>query len=141
MIYTLQSKTRLLPNFLQERDELYKRIGQPLLVQHDMDSPTQPGSRYQLVVYSGPFEVDWIVGPASQAVRCAETRILFARTDVPIEIPHSLPAEERRLKATDALTFFWAMAPIAIKFAGRGQSRRASQQIDLLTRAYIELGA
>lgn len=127
------------PAFLEERDDLYRRIGPPLLVQHDMASPTQPASRYQLVVYPGPHEVDWIVGPASQAVRPPETRMLFARRDVPVAIPRPLPAEERRVKAIDALAFFWAMAPIAVKYAGRGQSRQASHQIDLLTGAFIVL--
>ena len=127
------------PAFLQERDDLYRRIGPPVLVQHDMPSPTQPGGRYQLVVYPGPVEVDWIVGPASQAVRPRETRMLLARGDVPVVIPPPLPAAERRAKAGDALVFFWAMAPIAVKYAGRGQSRRASHQIDLLTGAFVLL--
>lgn len=125
--------------FLQERDAFYRRIGSPVLVQPDMPSDTQPGSRYQLVVYPGPIEVDWIVGPASQAVRPRETRLLLARGDVSIVIPTSLPAEERRAKADDTLIFFWAMAPIAVKYAGRGQSRRASYQIDLLSGAFILL--
>ena len=73
--------------FLAGRDDMYRRIGSPSLVQHDMASPTQPGSRYQLVVYSGPIEVDWIIGPASQAVRPLETRMLLARRDVPVAIP------------------------------------------------------
>jgi len=104
-----------------------------------MASPTQPGSRYQLVVYPGPVEVDWIVGPASQAVRPPETRMLFARGDVPVAIPPPLPVEVRRATASDALVFFWAMAPIAVKYAGRGQSRQASHQIDLLTGAFVVL--
>jgi predicted nucleotidyltransferase len=127
------------PGFLQERDDVYRRIGSPLLVQPDMPSPTQPGSRYQLVVYPGPIEVDWIVGPASQAVRPRETRLLVARGEAPIVIPPSLTDEARRTKADEALVFFWAMAPIAVKYAGRGESRRASHQIDLLTGAFILL--
>lgn len=77
--------------FLAGRDDLYRCIGSPLLVQHDMASRTQPGSRYQLVVYPRPVEVDWIVGPASEAVRPPETRILFARREVPVAIPPPLP--------------------------------------------------
>jgi hypothetical protein len=40
--------------------------------------------------------------------------------------------------AGNALEFFWAMAPIAVKYAGRGESRHASSQIDLLTGAFIQ---
>lgn len=127
------------PAFLRERDDWYRRIGLPVLVQPDMPSSTQPESRYQLVVYPGPVEVDWIVGPASQAVRPRETRMLLGRGEVAVVIPPSLPTAERRAKAGEALVFFWAMAPIAVKYAGRGESRRASHQIDLLTGAFVLL--
>jgi hypothetical protein len=129
----------VLASFLDERDALYRRVGPPLLVQPDMESPSQPASRFQLVVYPGPLEVDWIVGPASQAVRPPETRLLFARIDVPVVIPPPLPVDEQRAQATDSLIFFWAMAPIAVKYAGRGESRRATQQIQLLTDPFVFL--
>jgi hypothetical protein len=37
------------------------------------------------------------------------------------------------------LTFFWAMAPIAVKYIGRAQSRRAVGQLGLLTGALLSL--
>jgi hypothetical protein len=50
-----------------------------------------------------------------------------------------LTAEERHNRMHDRLVFFWAMAPIAVKYVGRGETRRAGQQIALLTTAYISL--
>ncbi len=125
--------------FLDERDQFYRRIGDPLLIQREMPSNAQGRSRFQLVIYPGPLEVDWNIGPASDATRPPETTIVFAHRPVPIVIPPSLSTIERREQANDSLIFFWAMAPIAIKYAGRGESRRASSQIDLLTGAFIHL--
>lgn len=125
--------------FLSDRDTFYRQIGDPLLIQSDMASSSQPGSRFQLVIFPGPIEVDWIVGPESQAVRPQETVVLFARKTIPVEIPKPLAPIERHDMASDSLVFFWAMAPIAVKYAARGESRRASSQIDLLTGAFIRL--
>ncbi len=125
--------------FLSDRDTLYTHVGHPLLIQPDMASSSQPESRFQLVIFPGPIEVDWIVGPASQAVRPQETVILFARKTIPIDIPAPLPLAALRDMASDSLIFFWAMAPIVVKYAARGESRRASSQIDLLTGAFIRI--
>ena len=125
--------------FLANRDTLYRRIGDPLLIQPDMTSNAPPGGVFQLVIFSGLIEVDWIVEPASQATRPRETVILFARKTIPIDIPAPMPLAAQRDLASDSLIFFWAMAPIAVKYAARGDSRRASSQIDLLTGAFIRL--
>jgi predicted nucleotidyltransferase len=128
-----------LPVFLDERDALYRSIGDPLLIQREMPSNAMPGSTFQLVMYPGPIEVDWTIGPVSKVSRPPETTMLFARRAIPIEVPLPATPDERRAMAEDALTFFWAMAPIAIKYVGRGESRQASSQIDLLTGAFIQL--
>lgn len=128
-----------LPGFLGERRLLYQRVGEPILVQRDKVSNATPAGTFQLVMYPGPIEVDWNIGPVSQASRPPETMVLFSRRDIPIEIPPPASPEARRSMGREALTFFWAMAPIAVKYAGRGESRRASSQIDLLTGAFIQL--
>lgn len=127
------------PSFWDERDQLYHRLGRPVLVQPEMPSNAQAGGRFQLVIYSGPIETDWNIGPVSQARRPAETRLLLAHRDVPIDLPSPLTVEERRNRGNDAIIFFWAMSPIAVKYAGRGESRRASSQIDLLTGSFMQL--
>lgn len=83
-------------SFWDERKRLYHELGRPLLVQPEMPSNAQAGGRFQLVVYPGPIEIDWNMGPKSRARRPTETRILFARRDVPVDFPSRLIIEERR---------------------------------------------
>lgn len=128
-----------LPAFLDERTSLYRSIGDPILVGREKASNSMTASRFQRVIYPGPIEVDWSIGPVNQACRPPETTVIFSRRAIPIEIPPPASTEERRAQAADALTFFWAMAPIAIKYVGRGETRRASSQIDLLTGASVQL--
>jgi len=125
--------------FLDERRSLFSRVGWPILVQEDMASNAQTGARFQLVMYSGPIEVDWNIGSVSLAARPLSFQMLAERTEIPIMGPVPLSPDDRRAQAQHHLTFFWAMAPIAIKFCGRGDTRRAVLQIDLLTTAYIAL--
>lgn len=128
-----------LPSLLENLPALYAQIAPPLLVQWEMPSSTMTDGRFQLVYFPGPVEVDWVFGPASKAARLPESRLLFDRIGVPIIPPPPLSTEERRARAEQRLIFFWAMAPIAVKYAGRGDSRHASAQIDLLTRSFITL--
>lgn len=125
--------------FWEQREQLYCRVGDPILIQPEMSSNAQHGGRFQLVIYPGPVEFDWNFGPYSMASRPVETEQLFARCEIPLDIPAPLPDDGRCEQAQSAVTFFWAMAPIAVKYAVRRQSRRASAQIDLLTGSFIHL--
>jgi predicted nucleotidyltransferase len=125
--------------FLAERYLLYDRVGRPVLVQASVPGNAQPGSTFQLVLYPGPVEVDWNIGPLGQAVRPLGYRMLVERVHVPVVTPPPLDAMAWQEQAARWLTFFWAMAPIAVKYAGRGQTYRAVSQIALLSQAYIAL--
>lgn len=125
--------------YLAERSQLYAQFGQPLLVQAEIPSNAVNGGRFQLVVYAGCHEIDWNIGPLSQAKRWAASRMLVERVPIPIAIAPALTPDERRAKADHWLTFFWAMAPIAVKYVGRGETRRAVSQLDLMSTAYIAL--
>ena len=126
--------------FLAERPELYTRVGRPILVQQEIvQSDSMPGGRFQLVLYSGPFEVDWNIGPVSLALRHRAFRMLIERVAIPVVSPPPLTPVERRAHADKWLTFFWAMAPIAVGHTARAETRRAAGQIDLLSRALIAL--
>ncbi|MEX0784342.1 MAG: hypothetical protein WD557_17005 [Dehalococcoidia bacterium] len=119
---------------------LFALAGEVLLVQANFPSDTIPDGRFWLVVYPGPVHIDWNVGPASAAVRPRASRLLFEKQPIPIAAnPPALPAEEAREHARKALEFFWAMAPIAVKYAGRGWTRRAVQQESLLSQAREQL--
>jgi hypothetical protein len=90
-------------------------------------------------MYPGPVEVDWNIGPESQATRPRNAVPIVERFDVPVLRPTALSPEQRRERMQNRLTFFWAMAPIGIKLCGRGETRRAVSQFDLQVSAYIDL--
>jgi hypothetical protein len=104
-----------------------------------MKSNAQPGGYFQLVVFDGPLEVDWNIGPLSQARRLATSRILLQRAEVAVMTQPPLSSTERLAWLDRQLTFFWATAPIAVKYIGRAQSRRAVGQLGLLTGALLNL--
>jgi predicted nucleotidyltransferase len=128
-----------LAGFLEEREKVYRSVGRPILVQNEMESDSQSGARFQLVFYPGPIEVDWNIGPVSRAETPSAFRMLVERDSVPAGSLAGLSREEQRAEANHWLTFFWAMAPIAVKFCGRSDTRRAVAQIDLLSTAFIAL--
>jgi hypothetical protein len=121
------------------RESLYREIAPPLFVQQDMPSNAQEGGHFQLVYFPGPVEVDWNVGPVSLAMRPPTSRMLFARRDIPVSQAQPLDAGERRERLQHSTDFFWAMAPIAVKYASRGATTDAVHQIDLLSRSLAEV--
>lgn len=118
----------------QMRESLYREIAPPVFVHREKPSNAQEGGRFQLVYFPGPVEVDWNVGPVSMATRPPTSRILFARRDVPIAASRPIDADERCEQLQQATDFFWAMTPIAVKYAGRGATTDAVGQIELLAR-------
>jgi hypothetical protein len=63
--------------------------------------------------------------------------LLFEKRPFPVVRPPLLTAEERRERAQWWATFFWAMAPIAVKYAARGAVGQAFSQIALLGRSLV----
>ena len=120
------------------RESLYREIAPPLFMQREKPSNAQEGGRFQLVYFPGPVEVDWNVGPVSMATRPPTSRMLFARQDIPFSPAPSIDADERRERLQQATDFFWAMTPIAVKYAGRGATTDAVDQIELLARGLTE---
>lgn len=125
---------------LSSPESLFALGGSPLLVQAGFPSDSIQAGKFWLVLYPGPFAVDWNIGPSSLAERAEASKLLSETSSVPVSAPGSpLSPEELTETAQAALEFFWAMAPIAIKYAGRGWTSRAVMQVDLLSRAYEAL--
>ena len=129
-----------MPAILDDPMPWFQMAGEVLLVQANFPSDSMPEGRFWLVIYPGPFHIDWNIGPASAAARPAASRLLFEKQPVPIAAdPPPLAAEAVRDEAQRTLEFFWAMAPIAVKYAGRGWTSQAVRQVALLRRACMRL--
>lgn len=128
-----------LADFWSERFTLYERVGRPVLIQREIPSNAQPGGHFQLVIFDGPLEVDWNVGPLSLAARSRWHVQLVEHADIRLVEPAPLQLDERREMCQERLTFAWAMAPIGIKYIARGQTRRAVGMIGMIADAYIAL--
>ena len=87
--------------------------------------------------FEGPLEVDFSCIPASEAQKPVGHKVLFEKRLLPMVPTPLLAPDERRAEARRWAMFFWAMAPIAIKYAGRGDTRRAVGQTNLLSRALV----
>jgi predicted nucleotidyltransferase len=125
---------------IANKDDLFAWGGQPLLIQAGFPSESMPGGRFWLVMYEGCVEVDWNIGPVSVAARPAASHIVFERQPVPVALDrHAASPGELREKLQSTVEFFWAMAPIAVKYAGRGHTRLGVIQCELLERAYQRL--
>lgn len=129
-----------LPEMLANPAALFSLGGDVLLTQANFPSDSMPEGRFWLVIYPGPMHVDWNIGPASAAARPRASRLLFERECVPFAVdPPPMDPEEVRVQAQRTLEFFWAMAPIAVKYAGRGWTEQAVKQIGLLSHAFVPL--
>jgi hypothetical protein len=116
-----------------ERMALYRRVGEPSLAQHLMQ---QGPSFFVLLLYPGGIEVDWSLWPLKDARRPAQSRLLFDRAGVPLAPATPVPAEERATRALRRLEFFWAMAAVGVKNAGRGHTHWAADSLDLMHDAF-----
>ena len=126
---------------LDEHTALFERCGKPLLIFGGMPSNSMPGGHFWLVQYA-PYmlEIDWNIGPTQKAARPEASLVLFEHVAIPIASAlDAVDGERRREEANTQLSFFWAMAPIAIKFVGRGHTRLAVKHMDLLKGAFIKL--
>ncbi|CAN5647347.1 hypothetical protein BH09CHL1_BH09CHL1_12020 [soil metagenome] len=117
--------------FWDDRQSLFDAIGNQMFQQHPIPGNSMvSGGNFQLIVFEGPVEIDWTVAPATGASRPADTRLLFERRQIPVvESPAPTRSES---EVQDRLEFFWAMAPIAVKYAARDDMLRTAGMISVL---------
>ena len=126
-------------DLLDDMDALYRRVGTPVLVGPPQNRQGGGPGRSQSVLFAGPISLDLDILRASGATRSVDTRVVFDRIEVPAALP-SPPDEPEWIRLTEeALGFFWAMTPIALKYVGRGATARAVTQIDLLADTFVRL--
>jgi predicted nucleotidyltransferase len=134
-------KNEDLDDIRQNSHQMFELGGEPLLVQGGgIPSDCMRGGYFWLVMYSGALEVDWNIGSLSEAERQEASVVLFDKIGIPLAPPLTSISEEERIhKAQQSLLFFWAMTPIALKYAGRGHTRLTVGQIALLRAGYATL--
>jgi predicted nucleotidyltransferase len=128
-----------LQTVLDEHQTLFAKVGRPLLSWGwGMRSFSMPNGQFWLVQYA-PYmlEIDWSIGPTGGTTKPEASYVLFDRVGI-ATTPPQLPVDDetRRTEANKQLALFWAMAPIGIKFAGRGYTRKAVTQVTMLQEAY-----
>lgn len=122
--------------WLGGRNDWFAQLGRPVMV---MPSSASELGDWQGVVFEGPVWLALAVHPVSTATRELDTRLLFARADIPLRVVAPFDDEERRSRLQHDLDFFWAMTPIALKYIGRGRIDRALTMIDLLGGTFVRL--
>jgi len=122
--------------WLEEREALLAGVGELLMV---LPGPASERGEYQGVMFAGPVLLDLAVHPVSMAIRDTETLLLFERFTIPLREIGDLPDDARRSQLRNQVDFFWAMTPIAVKHAGRGNMHRAVMQIDLLGMTFVRI--
>ncbi len=130
-----------LDGFWAEHEALFAKCGKFILTFGGMLSNSMPGGRFWLVQYLPlMLEIDWNIGPTTATTRPEASTMLFDRVGIPVTPPLTPLGDELQLElAKTQLSLFWAMAPIAIKFVGRGHTRLAVKQVDLLQGAFVKL--
>lgn len=125
-----------LADWMGERDDLYVRLGMVVMT---LPSSTSEKGDYQAVVFAGPVFLDLVAHPVTSTWRDADTLPLFERIAVPVGAITELDDGERRARLRHDLDFFWAMAPIALKYIGRARTERAVAMVDLLSGTFMRL--
>lgn len=100
-----------------------------------------PGGTSTAVMYMGSgVIVDWTLVPLANAQRPADTRLLFARVDVPPMPPPSLMSQaERGQAASSTLASFWMMAAVTAKYIVRDDGVFVVHWLEQLTRFVTDI--
>lgn len=121
-------------DFWRERDTLFNAIGPVVFRQRPLPQNSMLlGGNFQLTIFPGPIEIDWTIAPANGAIRPTDTLPLFERRPTPIVEAIATEANEAEIR--EHLEFFWAMAPVAVKYAARNDMLNAAGMIATLRRS------
>lgn len=124
--------------FWHDRGSLFDAIAPQVLRQKPIpENSMLAGGNFQLIVFAGPVEIDWTIAPAKGATRPLDTLLLFERR--PIPVGEAFPPGLNDANIRDRLEFFWAMAPVAVKYAARGDMLSAASMIATLRRSLAEI--
>jgi len=103
-----------------ERLALFCLFGEPALI-HENHHNAPPGGSFTCTIYAGSgLTVDWMLRPLQDALRPANTRLLFDRAGIPLGPTKNftLPAKSAE-ELAEICAFFWMMASVTAKYIYR----------------------
>jgi hypothetical protein len=124
------------------RHDYVAQVAVPLMV-YDGPQNAPEGGAYLMALYAGPdgpLQVDWYWQPRSTARRPRQVKMLFDRIGIPAAAPMPGPLEprepqspeERAVRVTHVVSFFWVMANIAAKTIVRREPWHAVHVLAML---------
>jgi hypothetical protein len=116
-----------------ERLELFSRFGHPAII-HENHNNAPPEGTFTFVQYDKTaLIVDWTLAPQSQAVRPRDSRLLFDKIGIPIQLSaETLDTAERTRIASEKAAFFWMMACVIVKYIVREDTLLFNSWLDEL---------
>jgi hypothetical protein len=119
---------------------LFTQFGTPAII-HESQHNAPTGGSFTVVVYDNALTVDWTLIPQSMARRSAQSRLLFAKAEFPVQ-PPSIAAnlDQRITSASEKVSFFWMMATVTVKYMLRGDGVSFHSLLDGLYRVAAEVG-
>jgi hypothetical protein len=115
-----------------ERLEILQSIGEPAIVlENHYNAPA--GGAFTACVYASGVTVDWTFVPALNAVRSADTRLLFDTAGIPAAPPPAAITDaERTQRLSEQAAFFWMMIVPMSKARLRGDFVAFQQMLEML---------
>ena len=119
---------------------LFAKVGTPAII-HESQHNAPSGGSFTVVIYDNALTVDWILIPHSLAQRPAQSRLLLAKAEIPIQPIASIESIEQRItSASEKVSFFWMMATVTVKYMLRQDSVYFHLLLDGLYRVAAEAG-
>jgi hypothetical protein len=117
-----------------ERLAVLRSVGEPAII-HENHFNAPSGGSFTACVYASGIVFDWVIIPVANAVRPAETRLLFDTVGIPDQVPGpTLTDLERAQRLAEQVAFFWMMIVPTSKARLRGDSIDFHEMLDMLYR-------
>jgi predicted nucleotidyltransferase len=131
---------QLSPQTTEERLNLFSQFGTPAII-HENNYNAPEGGTFTFTLYAkSRLMVDWILIPQSQASRPSPASLLFEKSGIPVAPPIESESDEQRvIKASERVAFFWMMMAITAKYLIRRDSVFVIQWSEELCRIVQEV--
>jgi len=124
----------------KERYDLFCLFGQPALI-HENNNHAPEGGTFTFIAYDqNAVMVDWVLRPLAGAQRPAGARLLFEKTEIPIQPPCEPGSQANRAsEASERMAFFWMMAAITVKYISRREDLFVNSWLEMLAELVSEV--